>query len=85
MISEDIPERVKEDPAYKNARTRPDRANARIEHDKALGRVLISLMKDDAQLYKQFSDNDGFKRWLKNEMFNMTYAGAPESAPPSVA
>ena len=73
MITEEIPKRVAEDPAYKNALGRQDRDNARIEHDKALQRVLIGLMRDDTQLFKQFMDNDGFRRWLSDSVFNSTY------------
>lgn len=36
--------------------------NARIEHDKALGLVLIGLMKDDTEPFRQYSDNDSFRR-----------------------
>jgi type I restriction enzyme R subunit len=51
----------------------PDKQNARIEHDKALQRVITALFKDDAQLFKQFQDNDSFRRWLTDTMFEMTY------------
>jgi type I restriction enzyme R subunit len=50
-----------------------DRQNARIEMDKALLRVMIGLMKDETQLFKQFSDNEGFKRWLGDSVFQQTY------------
>ena len=50
-----------------------DKQNARIEHDKALGRVIIEMMKDDTELFKQFSDNEGFRRWLTDTMFGLTY------------
>jgi type I restriction enzyme R subunit len=73
LITEDIPNKVAEDVAYRNARTNSDRQNARIEHDKALGRVIVSLMKDDTELFKQFSDNPDFKRWLTDTVFGLTY------------
>lgn len=47
--------------------------HARIEHDKALGRVIVGLMKDDTELFKQFSDGPGFKRWLTDQIFKATY------------
>ena len=55
-----------------------DKENARIEHDKALQRVMTSLMKDDTELFKQFMDNDSFKRWLTDTVFGLAYdrAGA---------
>ena len=57
LITETIPFRVADDTAFKNARRNSDKENARIEHDKALLRVMTSLMKDDTQLFKQFMDN----------------------------
>ena len=43
----------------------PDKDNGelhtRIEHERALLRVMTSVMKDDAELFRQFVDNDGFK------------------------
>lgn len=72
-IMEVIPPKVSADPAYQNARQNSDRQNARIEHDKALKRVVTAMFKDDAQLFKQFQDNDSFRRWLTDTMFGMTY------------
>lgn len=46
LITVDIPERVAADKAYQNARQNSDKQNARIEHDKALARVIVGLMKD---------------------------------------
>ena len=43
-------------------RSDSDRENARIEHDKALLRVMTSVMKDDTELFKQFVGSPGFKR-----------------------
>ena len=74
LITEEIPQRVADDVAYQNARKNSDKQNARIEHDRALLRVIISLMRDDTELFKQFSDNPGFKRWLSDAVFAETYA-----------
>ena len=74
MITEEIPDRVAADTAYQNAKANSDEQNARIEHDKALGRVILTLMKDDTQLFKQFSDNDQFKRWIGEKVFALTYS-----------
>lgn len=30
-------------------------------------------MKDETQLFKQFSDNESFRRWLADTVFNTTY------------
>lgn len=73
LITEEIPARVVADKAFQNAKKNSDRQNARIEHDKALARVMVALMKDDTQLFKQFSDNDSFHRWLTDTVFSLAY------------
>jgi type I restriction enzyme, R subunit len=73
LITEDIPERVAADTAYQNAKKNSDKQNARIEHDKALASVIVGVMKDDTELFKQFSDNPAFRRWLGDTVFSMTY------------
>ena len=39
----------------------------------ALGRVMTAVLKDDTELFKQFSDNEGFRRWLTDTVFGLTY------------
>ncbi len=73
LISTEIPERVAANAAYQNAKQNSDKQNARIEHDKALAGVIVGLMKDDTELFKQFSDNPEFKRWLTDTIFSATY------------
>ncbi len=73
LITEEIPARVAADAAYQNARKYSDKQNARIEHDKALLRVMTALLQDDTELFKQFSDNDSFRRWLTDMVFELTY------------
>jgi hypothetical protein len=43
------------------------------ENDKAFKRVITALFTDDAQLFKQFQDNDSFRHWLTDMIFGMTY------------
>ena len=64
LIAKTIPARVAADPTFRNARRNSDEANTRIEHDRVLGRIVTSMMKDDAELFKQFMDNEDFKRWM---------------------
>lgn len=74
-ITEEIPNKVSADQAYQNAKKNSDKQNARIEHDKALKRVITALFNDDAQLFKQFQDNESFRHWLTDTIFGMTYEG----------
>jgi type I restriction enzyme R subunit len=80
LITEDIPNRVAADKAYQNAKQNSDKQNARIEHDKALARVMTAVLKDDTELFKQFMDNESFRRWLTDTVFGLTYQ---QTAPPS--
>ena len=73
LITEDIPSRVAVDTAFRNARENSDKENARIEHDRALQRVMTAVMKDDTELFKQFVDNEGFKRWMSDTVFRLAY------------
>ena len=75
-VTEDIAPRVRQDRAYGNAQRNDDKQNARIEHDKALGRVMTANMQDDGELFKQFQDNEGFKRWMTDTVFGLTYGRA---------
>ena len=73
MITEDVPQLVEADSAYRNARQHADAQNTRIEHDRALEKVITALLADDTELYKQYSDNATFRRWLGNRVFELTY------------
>lgn len=72
MITEDVPKMVDADSAYRNAREHSDEQNTRIEHDKALEKAIMALLSDDTELYKQYSQNEAFKRWLENSVFELT-------------
>jgi type I restriction enzyme R subunit len=76
VIAEEIPAKVAADKAYQNAMKNSDKQNARIEHGNALQRLLIELLADHTELFKQFSDNPGFKKWLSHNIFMATYGSA---------
>ncbi|MHB8524219.1 MAG: type I restriction endonuclease subunit R [Limisphaerales bacterium] len=70
-IKDDIAPKVAADPAYQNAKKNTPNA-ARIEHDKALAKVMLTLLKDDTQVYKQFVENESFKRFVTDMVFTLT-------------
>jgi type I restriction enzyme R subunit len=35
--------------------------------------VMTAVLKDDVELFKQFSDNESFRRWLADTIFALTY------------
>lgn len=72
-LMEEIPARVTQDEAYRNAIQYADRQNARIEHDRALQKIVLSLFADHAEFFKQFNDNPDFRRWVTQKIFFLTY------------
>jgi len=75
VIANQIPAKVAADKAYRNAMKNSDKAAARLEHDRALQKVVIELLADHTELFKQFSDNASFKKWLSDTIFGVTYQG----------
>jgi type I restriction enzyme R subunit len=73
LITEEIPAAVALDTAYANARKNADRATARIEHDQALQRVMLNFLTVQTELFREFSNNPGFKKWLADMSFMLTY------------
>jgi type I restriction enzyme R subunit len=73
IISNELPAKVASDEKFINARNNSDKQNAKIEHDAALQRVMNSLMQDQVELFKQFMNNEDFKKWLQEEVFKANY------------
>ena len=73
IITEELPAKVSEDSAYRNAIKNSDKQNARIEHDRALAKAMTELLADQTELFKLFSDNASFHRWLSDKIFEATY------------
>jgi type I restriction enzyme R subunit len=72
-IKDEIAPLVAENEAFRNARENTPGA-ARIEHDKALAKVMLTLLKDDTQVYKQFVENDAFRRAVSDFVYSLTAA-----------
>lgn len=72
-IKDEIAPRVAEDQAFRNARENTPGA-ARIEHDKALAKIMLTLLKDDTQVYKQFVENEAFRRAISDFVYSLTAA-----------
>ena len=64
-----IPEMVVKDEKLRNALKNADPQNIKIEFSRALVSVMVSIMKDNMELFKQFNDNDLFKKWLSDSVF----------------
>ena len=76
VICEDIPNKVLESEAYQNAMKNSSKQNAKIEHDKALAKIIREMLFDHAELAKLFSENEDFRRWLIDMSFEKTYKKA---------
>jgi type I restriction enzyme R subunit len=69
----EIPSMVSKDEKYQNAMKNSDKQNARLEMENALRSVVFGVMADNMELFKQFSDNASFQKWLADMVFNVTY------------
>lgn len=72
-VTEEVPAKVAEDPAYQTAMVNNDKANAKVAMVEALGKVMLDLVKDETQLFKEYSDNEDFKKWFEDAVFRSTY------------
>ncbi len=70
-IRDDIAPKVAADAAYKNAKENTPHT-ARLAHDKALANVMQLLLKDDTQVYKQFVENESFRRYVGDMVYAIT-------------
>ena len=68
-----MPEQVLEDQQYQNARKNSGRQNAQIELDSALRRLVTSMVRCQTELYKAYTEDGEFRKWLNEEMFRATY------------
>ena len=70
-IREDIAPKVAADAAYQNAKQNTPHT-ARMAHDQALANVMQHLLTDDTQVYKQFVENESFKRFVGDMVYAIT-------------
>src|SRR5438876_1015787 len=72
-IQTEIAPKVAADPAYQNAKKNTPGA-APIELEAALKRAIVPLYKDDTELFKQFFQNESFRRFV-TDMVQVATAG----------
>ena len=84
----DLPDIVRGDEAYQNAMRYSDAQNARDESDRAVFEAIMKTMSSGMELYTAFQDdmrnsnNQSFKKWLLDMVFNSTYRPGGASAHP---
>lgn len=69
-IRDDVAPKVAADEAFQNAKKNTP-GTARIEHDRALARVMLELLKDDTEVYKHFVQNESFKRFITDMVYQI--------------
>jgi type I restriction enzyme R subunit len=72
-IRDDIAPKVMADRSYQDAKKNTPHT-ARMAHDQALNKVMQLLLKDDTLVYKQFVENESFKRFVGDMVYAMTGA-----------
>jgi type I restriction enzyme R subunit len=77
-IRQDIAPKVAADTAYQNAKANTPHT-ARMAHDQALSKVMQTLLKEDSQVYKQFVENESFKRFVSDMVYGMTSSQPPDA------
>lgn len=70
-LYEDIAPKVASDKAYSNARENTPHT-ARLACDNALRKVMQGLLRDDTQTYKQFVENEAFRREVSDLIYDLT-------------
>ncbi len=73
LIVNYLPEQISKNEDYQNAMNNSDEQNTRAEFEKVLRNTMNAIMKDNIELYKQFSDNPRFREWLSDSLFHVTY------------
>lgn len=66
-----LPRRVAADLNYQYAKENTPHT-ARMAHDEALARVMQVLLKDDTQVYRQFVQNESFRRFVGDMVYAIT-------------
>lgn len=76
VILEDIPSKAMQNTAYQNAMKNSSEQNAKIELEKAITKIINSMVFDQAELAKQYSQNENFRKWILDKIFKETYKKA---------
>lgn len=75
----ELPEIVKKDEAYQNAIMNSDKQNARTESDRATNAAIRATMSSGMELYKAVKENESFRKWIMDMVFNSTYTSPSDN------
>lgn len=85
LLFEELPRKILEDRAYRNATRSGDRKNARLEMDRALGETVAAWFADAFKLAEASGGDPDFKRRLAEACFERTYPGGGADGGPNLA
>ncbi|MGI9347246.1 MAG: type I restriction endonuclease subunit R [Gammaproteobacteria bacterium] len=72
-IREYIPTKLKENRPYQNAIKNSDKQNAKEAYNAALRHIMAGLFDENMELYRRYTDDSSFQKWLSEKMFAATY------------
>lgn len=81
FLFRDLPEEVSKDEDYQNAKKQGDRQNAKITYEKKVEDKFQEIMFDHTELYKRFTDDPEFKKWICDKLFDLDYSIRPHISP----
>ncbi len=72
---EELPNIIAQNEIVMNAIKNSTEQNARLEFDNALLSILTAMINDHMELFKQYNQNEIFKKWLSDSVFEIIYNG----------
>ncbi len=82
FLFEDLPGDVGKDEEYQNAKRYSDRQNAKITYEKKVETIFQDHIFDFTDVYRRYTDDPEFKKWLVDTLFKMDYDRRPTQPPP---
>jgi type I restriction enzyme, R subunit len=73
FMLEELPQKVSEREEYQNTKKYSDRQNAKIAFRRLLEEVFQEHMFDQFDMYQKFMENDEFREWYTDKMFDTDY------------
>ncbi|NEP79541.1 MAG: hypothetical protein F6K39_16040 [Okeania sp. SIO3B3] len=66
-----MPEKVREDREYQNARNYSNPQNAKLTFENKFNQEFRHFIQEHTEEYSQFIDNKNFRGWLINTLFHL--------------
>ena len=71
LITIELPSRIAEEDAFRNAVLNADEQNTKIEFNRVLKTTGIVVMMQDMSFTKQFCDNPEFQAWMSDSVYQL--------------